>query len=193
MTIGMTATTLDLSNVTYAAMASVSSTVTETALTAASDSFVITGTTGADTITASSLGDTITGGAGADTITGGAGADTINFITEATSSIYDTVVGAATDDIIDFNTADNGTSVWTSEKVAFNTDIATTLAAAVAGDGSSNSTYKWFTDGTDSYVAIDKSADATFVNGTDALIKIAGVTDLSGATFDEAAQTLTFA
>ena len=164
-----------------------------TVTTAASDGFTLNGNTGDEVIKGSSGNDTITGGAGADTITGGAGADIINFIAESASTIYDTVTDGTTGDTIHFAGTDNGTSTFTITAVAWNSDLATTLNDAVSGDGSGTSTYKWFTDNTDSYIAIDNSASATFVDGTDALIKLAGVTNLSGATFNEGNQTLTLA
>ena len=111
MSIAMTATTLDLSKIVYSAIGDVSA-ATETALTATDDSFLVTGTAGADSIILSSLGDTVTPGTGVDTITAGGGVDT--FVTTVgaayTTATADTITGftvGATGDILQIDISDS--------------------------------------------------------------------------------------
>jgi Ca2+-binding RTX toxin-like protein len=160
----------------------------------------IVGSSAANSITGGGVADYIEGGAGDDTITGGAGADIINvgsgtdtvvFAPEAATTTYDVVTGMGTGDVLKWTGA-NGTETFTTTGVTFDTNIATTYTAAAAGNGSVNSAIKWFTTGGDAYLVIDNTAGATAAT-TDAIIKIVGVTDLSGATFSAANDTLTLA
>ena len=152
----------------------------------------------------SSLGDILIGGSGNDTIkasvnnatlTGNGGQDTFDVSvalggTASLTTITDFTLG----DVLKF--ADKGTEVFTKTKV--DVSAATTLAGALdlaaAGDGSTNGLIKWFQFDGNTYVVEDMTAGAggTFA-ATDIAVKLVGTLDLSNATLDATANTLTFA
>jgi S-layer protein len=151
----------------------------------------VTGGAGADTITGTAGNDTISGGAGADSIlgskgldsvTGGAGADTFGVVASANGNLYTTVTDAAAGDKLSF--VDQGTETFATTKLA----LAGTavyqdyLNLACAGVGNVNGAISWFQFGGNTYVVQDLSAGASFVNGTDIVICLTGLIDLSTAT-----------
>jgi S-layer protein len=152
---------------------------------------------GNDTLKVGGAGNTIDAGAGNDTIeltaaTGNSnnvvalsgGADTIKLDGVSTNGqSYDTVTGFIKGDVLDLSALNIGTSTWTSTKVS----LASTavfqdfLDAVAAGDGSANAHFGWFQWNGDTYVVEDRSLAPTFQNGTDLVIKLTGVVDLSKA------------
>jgi len=169
----------------------------------------ITGSNGVDVLTGSaSANDTISAGAGADTITydggtdvftGGAGNDA--FVLAAGAIGSNTTVGLTITDLAVGDTINLAavTAVSTATpngalgaKVTLG--AAATLAqyldaaaAAVNGNGVT-ADVKWFQFGGNTYLVADDSAATTFA-GTDTVVKIAGVVDLSTSTL--AAEVLT--
>lgn len=149
----------------------------------------------------SSLGDILIGGSGNDTIkasvnnatlTGNGGQDTFDVSvalggTASLTTITDFTLG----DVLMF--ANKGTEVFTKTKV--DVSAATTLAGALdlaaAGDGSTNGLIKWFQFDGNTYVVEDMTAGA--FAATDIAVKLVGTLDLSNATLDATANTLTFA
>jgi S-layer protein len=61
---------------------------------------------------------------------------------------------------------------------------------AAAGDGANNAVIRWFQFGGNTYVVQDLSTDSTFKSGTDIIVKLTGLVDLSAATFANGADTL---
>lgn len=127
--------------------------------------------------------DTIVYGGGADEFTGGAGADTFDVNAVGTSSVYLTITDAAKTDKIDFVTVSTGTIADATLGAKVTLGSAATLAqyldAAAAGNGGTNALVKWFQFGGDTYVVLDNAAGATFVSGTDSVVKLTGTIDLS--------------
>ena len=156
----------------------------------------ITGGSGADTLTSSTgtVADTLKGGAGNDRLIanagltqleGGAGADTFVIGTAgANVNVYSTITDAAAGDKIEF--ANQGTETFARAKLTLGSTAVFQDYAnlAAAGDGSTNGAISWFqfTDG-NTYVVMDRSAGASFNNGTDLIVKLTGLVDLSAASF----------
>jgi len=139
----------------------------------------ITGGTGADTIHATSGGDSYTGGAGADTFVFDVAADA-----RSTQLTTITDFTAGTDKI---NVADltQGTGVFaaTAVNVSAAPDFQGALNLAAAGDGSANAAVSYFQYQGNTYIVVDNSAGAAFVDGTDGVIKLAGLVNVTATDF----------
>ena len=169
----------------------------------------ITGSNGVDVLTGSATAiDTIKGGDGADTLryvggadvhTGGAGNDVFDVNAAGTKAAHLTIADATAGDTIDFAGITTGTL---SNAGAFG--AATTLGAAATfdqylnaaadQDGSTNAVAEWFQFEGNTYVVISNDdgtggASAGFTDGTDAVVQLTGLVDLSNDTF--AAEVLT--
>lgn len=133
---------------------------------------------------------TITGTAKADsftlhdntTVSGNGGNDTFVVTASTSGQTYSTITDANKGDILTFT--DKGTETFTTAKIA----LASTavfqdyLDAAAAGNGGTNGAISWFQWDGNTYVVEDLSAAATFQNGTDLVVKLTGLVDLSTAT-----------
>ncbi|MCU6496671.1 DUF4214 domain-containing protein [Rugamonas sp. A1-17] len=163
------------------------------------------GGSGVDTYTATAKGDVFSGGAGADVVTLGAGKDTVA-LTKASDSIltlkdtstpadgiadtatgFDTVNGfSSTNDKIDISSLNIATGSARGS-ITLHTASADTAAAlqTVIGtgtgffnDGVANRALSLVTGGGNSYLFIDANNDGNYTAGTDAVIKLVGVTAL---------------
>lgn len=148
-----------------------------------------TATTGNNTYTGGTGVDTVTAGGGLNTISTGTGADVITITTPgANVNVYSTITDAHTGDVISF--ADKGTEVFNSAKVTLsNTAVFQDYANAViqaGGNSSVNGHSGWFQFAGDTYLVQSQhdgsGVNASFVNGTDFVIKLTGLVDLSTAT-----------
>lgn len=148
----------------------------------------ITGGAGNDTMVAGGGNDTLVGSGGNDRLTGGDGNDTFS-ITAGGSIAAPLVI---TDFVTAATSATNkdaiiGDVVGTPTEATVGTDLAaaTTLTAALnllsTGNGAVNAAVGWGVWGGDTYVVVDVSAGATFVDSTDIVIKLTGVTNLAAA------------
>lgn len=161
---------------------------------------------GANSFTASSGNNTYTGGTGVDTIsvgggsnslTLGTGADVVN-ITAAGANVntYSTIVDPHAGVTISF--VDRGTETFNATKVTLaNTAVFQDYANAViqqGGNASVNGAFGWFQFNGDTYLVESRhdgsGNNASFVNGTDMIIKLTGLIDLSVATQSGQALTL---
>jgi S-layer protein len=135
-----------------------------------------------DSIFGNDGADTLVYTGGADVFTGGAGADTFDVNAVGTKTAFLTVADAAKTDKIDFLGVSTGTIADATLGAKVTLGAAATLDqyldAAAAGDGGTNALVKWFQFGTDTYVVLDNTADATFA-ATDAVVKLVGTIDLS--------------
>lgn len=144
--------------------------------------------TQADSLIGGAGNDTLTVNAGLDVLTGGAGKDNFVIQTAAVNcNVYSTITDASSSDKITFATG--GTEVWNATKLALGStatfqDFAN-LAAAGTG-ANTNAQVSWFQFGGDTYLVQDRSASASFVNGTDIMVKLTGLIDCSGASFNSA-------
>jgi S-layer protein len=144
---------------------------------------------GNNTYTGGTGVDTVTVGGGSNSLTLGTGADKVS-LTAASANVntYTTIVDAGAGDTITFT--DLGTETFRTTKVtlaptAVFQDYANAVVQA-GGNASVNGAFGWFQFGGDTYLVESRhdasAADASFVNGTDMLIKLTGLVDLSTAT-----------
>jgi len=150
------------------------------------------GGTGNDSLSGGAGNDTLAGDGGVDTLTGGAGADRF-VIGAAPASKFtpDRITDLSATDVLAFTNQGtetfNTTGITLSSLASFN-DY---LNAAAAGDGSTNGVIRWFQFNGNTYLVIDVSAATTFVDGTDVVVEITGLVDLSTSSLDAGANTLT--
>ena len=159
----------------------------------------IKGGAGNDTITGAADNDVLIGGAGNDkltavgeltTLTGGAGNDTFVMNTADTVNGYATITDLSSGDIIDTDAATFTSKKVTLADTAVFQDYANAAVNAVAADGAI-----WFQYQSNTYLVVDSVASdsASFTNGSDQIIKIAGLVDLSTAVFNATTGDLTIA
>lgn len=147
---------------------------------------VVTGSAGQDFITGGTGADTFNITAGGDTYTGGAGNDVFDFdlASEASratlTTIADFVSGADKIDLAGLSVG-AGTFTATAVNVSAAPDFQGALNLAAAGDGSVNGVSSYFQYQGNTYIVTDNSAGATFVDGTDGVIKLAGLVNLAAA------------
>jgi len=149
-----------------------------------------TATTGNNTYTGGTGVDTVTVGGGANSLTLGTGADVVSITAAGTNvNTYTTIVDAGAGDTITFTNL--GTETFTTTKVTLaSTAVFQDYANAVVtagGNASVNGAFGWFqfTDG-NTYLVESRhdgsGNNASFVNGTDMIVKLTGLIDLSTAT-----------
>lgn len=137
----------------------------------------LTGTAKADTITLGNL----------SVVTGGAGKDVYTLTTPTNGNTYATITDFVATETIQFTDKGNngvGTALGSKISLAPTAAFADYLAAAAAGDATTNGIGKWFQVGGDTYLVLDRSAEATFQNGADEIVKLTGTLDLSKSSFD---------
>ena len=139
------------------------------------------------TVTATGVGSTLTLGAGADTVN----------VSAAVGATGITITDLSSGDKLVFK--DTGAETFTSTKV--DVSAATTLtdalnAAAASATGGANGVITWFQYGTNTYIVEDNNNSTSFNVGTDIVVKLTGLIDLSTATLSggaAGAPTLTLA
>lgn len=217
---GLKVVNADASITTFDASGVVLAKVTDTGVTFDSTNttiggvVTITGSNGVDVLTGSATAaDTINGGDGADTLvydggadsfTGGAGKDAFDIKADGTSTAFVTIADLAVGDTIDLDSVTDGTAGIANGALGAKITLgdAATLtqylneAAKDTTDANTNtvidvSLAKWFQFDGNTYLVVDNSVNATFTSGTDSLIKITGLVDLSTSTF--ASEILTIA
>ena len=155
----------------------------------AADSLTANGTT-ASTLIGGAGADTLTTNLGLTTLTGGAGNDLFVISgASANGGIYTTISDATAGDRIQLFDVAGGTEVWNSTAVA----LASTAsfsdylnAASASTTGGANSELSWFAFGGNTYIVVDDSNNATFTAGTDGVVALTGVVDLSAASLNGA-------
>lgn len=163
----------------------------------------VTGGAGADSVIGGTAADTINGGTGADYINGikgldqittGSGADLVAVNSNSNVLTMSTVVDFASGDAL-FRSG-KGTETFNATKLSL--IAGATLsdyvnAAAVSATAATDSIWRWFQYGSDTFVVVDSSNNTSFTTGTDAAIQLSGLFDLStGWTFSAANDTLTY-
>lgn len=170
-----------------------------------SAAMTVTGGSAADTLTASGSGDVLLGGAGNDvltganltTLTGGAGNDIFMMNKPSNVNSYSTITDLTAGDVIDLDSGNAGTVVFTKSAVVLaGTAVFQDYAnAAVNALGTDSNDAAWFQFDGNTYIV--QSGDTTsgndFVNGTDSIIKITGLVDLSTASYNQTYGTLEIA
>ena len=190
-------TSIDASGMTGGITVTTAGTVAETVKGGAASNSLTAGVgTQADVLIGGAKADTLTNNAGLTTLTGGAGNDTFVIDTVgANVNTYTTITDGAKGDIVSLKSkaaeALIGASMTASKIVLGSTAVFQDYANAVVaagGDSSTNGHIGWFSFGGDTYIVEsmhDGSGAGTpsFVNGTDLVVKLTGVIDLTKATF----------
>jgi S-layer protein len=160
--------------------------------------------TGANTVVASALTADVTyvGGSGVDTITLsdghnvltlGGGADVVKIQFAAADPANTTTITdiAAGDSLSFVGTTSGLATLGAAVNVSAASSLSQALNLAAAGSGSMGATQlTWFQYGGATYVVADVNAGASFVNGSDFVVKLTGLVSLSGASV--ATDTITF-
>jgi S-layer protein len=150
------------------------------------------GTT-ADTLIGGAGTDTLVTNGGLDVLTGGAGNDTFMINAPANVNSYATITDATAGDLIEFG-ATAGTATFSNAKItlaatAVFQDYAN-AAINAGGAAGTNGYITWFQYNGDTYI-VESRHDATathdFQNGTDVIVKLAGLHDLSTASLNDSA------
>jgi S-layer protein len=149
-----------------------------------------TGTTG-DTLIGGAANDVLTANAGLDILTGGAGNDTFVIATPSGNlNSYATITDAANGDVIQL--AHLGVETFAAAKITLGgTAVFQDYANAAinaGGNSSVNATISWFQYNGDTYIVEslhNATTTADFKNGTDVVVKLTGIHDLSTATLLE--------
>ncbi|HZW13790.1 MAG TPA: DUF4214 domain-containing protein [Noviherbaspirillum sp.] len=147
-----------------------------------------------DTISGNAGADTLVYTGGADSFNGGAGADTFDVNATGTKTAFLTIEDAVAKDIIDLaglmGTPANvdyaaGAAGFGAQKVtlgaAATLDQYLDAAAADNGAGTGDEIVAWFNFGGNTYLVVDNSDNTTFTSGTDAVVKLTGVIDLTSS------------
>lgn len=146
-------------------------------------------TGGAVTYTGGTGADTLTVGSGAHSLTLGTGADAVTFTSAgAYVGSYATITDAAKGDTLSF--VNKGTETFTTAKVSLQggTSFPDYVNAVIqaGGNASVNGAFGWFQFSGDTYLVQSRhdgsGGSGAFVDGTDMLIKLTGLVDLSTAT-----------
>lgn len=145
------------------------------------------------------IGDTLIGGDGADTLTSGAALGTMTggagqdlFVVGAASSnvnAYTTITDFTSSDLIKFA----GAVAFKSVKVTLGGTAQFTDMANEAINKLALNEVGWFQHGTDTYLVMDKtdvSSGTTFENGSDFIVKLTGLIDLTNASFNNDYDTI---
>jgi S-layer protein len=131
--------------------------------------------------------DVVTVGAGANSVTLGAGANVLNLNAANSTADFTTIMDPTAGDTISF--LNKGTEVFDTTMVTDGISIQSLADAVVAagGDASTNGKFGWFQLSGDTYLVESQhngSVSATFHAGTDLIVKLTGLVDLSTATFN---------
>lgn len=182
--------TVDASGMTGGLVYTTTGTVAETVKGGASANQLTAHTgTVADTLIGGAGNDTITANGGLDTLTGGGGNDTFVVTPSANVNSYATITDANAGDSIKLSTT--GAITFTQSKVTLaSTAVFQDYANAVIA-GTAQGNIAWFQYGGDTYVVQHEQAGGTaFLNGTDLIVKLAGLVDLSHTSLNTTSATL---
>jgi S-layer protein len=184
---GNTALTLiDASGMTGGLTASTNGSVAEVIKGGASANALtaLTGTT-ADTLVGGIGSDTLTANAGLDVLTGGPGRDTFVIATPSSNlNGYSTITDASSGDAVKF--LQKGTEVFTPTKLVLGDTAVFQDYANLAAQANvaANGVLSWFQFAGNTYIVEDVSTSTSFVNGSDIVVKLTGLVDLSASSIN---------
>lgn len=167
----------------------------------------VQGGQGSDALTGAGSNDILKGGAANDTLTGTSltelwgedGADTFMMNTPTNVNSYSTIMDAESGDVIDLSpVVSTGLSFVSSEIELADTAVFQDYANATVNQlATDDQDFAWFQyNGNTFIIGNDDQTEATdvnFENGTDSIIKLAGVHDLSTASYNMTDGTLELA
>ena len=152
---------------------------------------ILNGGAAADTINGGAGNDVISGGLGLDVLTGGAGNDTFNIVANTNGNIYASITDATAGDVLNF--VNNGIETFNKTAVTLGSTAVFQdfLNQAAGGDGITvGGAISWFQFNGNTYVVEDNSAGASFVNGTDSVVQLTGLVNLTNAVVGDHALTI---
>lgn len=135
-----------------------------------------------DVIDGGAGNDSITYGGGADEFTGGTGTDTFVVGASGTKTVYLTIADAQAKDIIDLSALGTVANKSAAQMLAAKVTLGAAATFDQYLDGAAAGiadTLAWFNFGGDTFLVVDRSAGATFVSATDAVIKLTGTVTLN--------------
>ncbi|MFY8142546.1 MAG: S-layer protein [Caulobacter sp.] len=182
-------TTIDASAATGALTVTSLNTTSATTITGGSASDTLTAATGttADVLNGGAGNDALNGNAGLSILTGGAGNDTFGIVAAANVNSYNTITDLSAGDLIKIT----GITSFTNAKVTLGDtavfqDYANAAINALAANGAG-----WFQYAGNTYIVADLGANGTaFTNAEDAIVKLTGLVDLSGAALNSTNGTI---
>jgi S-layer protein len=188
-------TTVDASALSGVLTYTTAGTVAETVTGGSKDDVLTAGTAGstqADVLIGGAGNDTLKSNAGLTTLTGGTGADTFVIRSAGANVNTYTTVDATTGDFITL--LDQGAETFKPNKITLGTDTAVfqdyaNAAVTGAGNVSTDGNISWFQFNGNTYIveSMGHTANTSFTNGTDVVVKITGLVDLSNALLTSAA------
>jgi S-layer protein len=165
-------------------------TTSATTITGGSGKDVLTAATGttADVLNGGAGDDTLTGNAGLSTLTGGAGNDL--FVVNVASlnvNSYTSITDFGAGDLIKFTGADS----FQAAKITLgDTAVFQDFANAAINTVGANDV-AWFQFGGNTYIVMDAGLDTTtFTEGQDFIVRLTGLVDLTGASFNVTSSTV---
>jgi S-layer protein len=186
---------IDASSMTGGLTASTNGTVAEVIKGGASANTLTAGVgSTADTLIGGVGSDTLTANAGLDILTGGAGRDTFVIATpSANLNGYSTITDASTGDSVKFGLV--GVAVFAPTKLVLgDTAVFQDYAnLAAQGNGVVDGILRWFQFAGNTYIVEDVSTETSFLNGTDIVVKLNGLVDLSTSSLNTDGPTLLIA
>jgi hypothetical protein len=128
-------------------------------------------------------------GSGLNVLTLGAGNDNVVFTAPGTTGIkYTTITDIATGDMIDLSgVTDNDSAVTPlgdQLSLGDTAGFSDYLAEGASQDASAASIISWFQFLGNTYIVVDDSESTSFVNGSDTVVRLSGLVDLSSSTVD---------
>lgn len=153
-------------------------------------------TTTTENLTVGAVADKLFGGAGDDTLVNnaglaelsGEGGNDLFVISTAGLNVnsYNTIKDFQAGDLLQFS----GATAFKSAKVDLGGTAVFQDKANAAINALAANEIGWFQDGNDTYVVMDKANTTAFVNGTDLIVKLTGLVDLSAASFNNTNDTI---
>lgn len=145
-------------------------------------------TSAADVLTGGAGNDILVSNAGLNTLTGGDGNDVFRITTASLNvNSYATVTDFVAGDLLQMTGADK----FANAKVTLgNTAVFQDYANAAINALTTANDAGWFQYGGDTYVVVDKGNTTAFVNGTDVIVKLTGLIDLTNASFNDVTATI---
>lgn len=139
-----------------------------------------TGASTADVLIGGAGVDTLTANKGLDTLTGGGGNDVFVIVASTNVNSYATITDAHAGNVIEMT----GATSFVSAKISLASTAVFQDYANTAVTGAAAHTASWFQYGGDTYIVENVGTETSFLNGSDLIVKLTGLHDLSTAGFN---------
>jgi S-layer protein len=148
------------------------------------------GTT-AETLIGNAGNDSLTSNAGLSIMTGGSGFDNFKVVVSANKNVYTTITDFSAGDSLELT--NQGTETFNATALALAPTASFTdylNLAAIGTSGATNGAISYFYFAGNTYVVEDLSNTASFVDGTDIVVALTGLVDLSNSTLQGASTNI---